>query len=424
MTPANLKYTALLVIIIIVFSDVCASSSSSSGSSFHRPHTTAQTSCTTAFKSHKDVSLCKSRESTVLNNSSTLPVVPSQVAIRGGDSEEAGILVRLKIGFYFALWYILNIVYNILNKKYLNQIPAPLTVGSFQFLVGSLYSILLWITRIRPAPVLTSKGKSEVNKVGFYHMMGQELSMMSLGAGPVSFTHIVKALEPFFSAVVSAVVFGKWMHPMVYTTLIPVVGGVAYACLKERSFSLLAFWTAMGSNLAFALRAVVSKSALDDKNGELGENLTSVNLFGIVTIFAFLQSIPLFLLGEGLSFIDLWKKALVKSSSYELVKGLVVSGLFHYLNNEVMYLALSNVHPVTLAVGNTMKRVFIVVASVIVFQNPITVQAAIGSGVGIGGVLLYSLTKQHYEELEKKRLQAEAATKKGNGNWFANFGKK
>lgn len=259
--------------------------------------------------------------------------------------------------------------------------------------------------------------------MGFYHMMGQELSMMSLGAGPVSFTHIVKALEPFFSAVVSAVVFGKWMHPMVYVTLIPVVGGVAYACLKERSFSWLAFWTAMGSNLAFALRAVVSKSALDAKGGDLGENLTSVNLFGIVTIFAFLQSIPLFLMGEGLSFIDLWKKAVVDSSSYELVKGLVVSGLFHYLNNEVMYLALSNVHPVTLAVGNTMKRVFIVVASVLVFQNPITVQAAIGSGIGIGGVLLYSLTKQHYEEIEKKRLEEEAAAAKRKGNWFA-MGKK
>ena len=63
---------------------------------------------------------------------------------------------------------------------------------------------------------------------------GQELSMMSLGAGPVSFTHIVKALEPFFSAIVSALVFGKWMAPQVYATLIPVVGGVAYACLKVR----------------------------------------------------------------------------------------------------------------------------------------------------------------------------------------------
>ena len=295
-------------------------------------------------------------------------------------------------------------------------------MGSLQFLVGSLYSIILWVTKIRPSPVLTSKGKSAVNKVGFYHMSGQELSMMSLNAGAVSFTHIVKALEPFFSAVVSAVVFGKWMHPNVYITLIPVVGGVAYACLKERALSWLAFWTAMGSNLAFALRAVVSKSALDASGGELGSNLTSVNLFGIVTCYAFIQSIPLFLLGQGTSFIDLWKNALSSSTSVELVRGLVVSGLFHYLNNEVMYLALSNVHPVTLAVGNTMKRVFIVVASVLVFRNPISVQAAIGSAIGIGGVLLYSLTKQHYEEIEKQKL-AEEASAKPAGNRFG-LGKK
>jgi solute carrier family 35 protein E1 len=246
-------------------------------------------------------------------------------------------------------------------------------------------------------------------------MAGQELSMMSLNAGAVSFTHIVKALEPFFSAMVSGFVFGKWMNPVVYATLIPVVGGVAYACLKERSFSWLAFWTAMGSNLAFALRAVVSKSALDASGGELGENLTSVNLFGIVTIYAFIQSIPLFLVGEGLSFITLWKEAVLSnSSSLELIKGLIISGLFHYLNNEVMYLALSNVHPVTLAVGNTMKRVFIVVASVLVFRTPITLQAAVGSAVGLGGVLLYSLTKQYYEELEKKQA---ADVKKANKAW-------
>jgi solute carrier family 35 protein E1 len=47
-----------------------------------------------------------------------------------------------------------------------------------------------------------------------------------------------------------------------------------------------------------------------------------------------------------------------------------------------------------------MKRVFILIASVMVFRNPISVQAGIGSGVGIGGVLLYSITKQHYEAVE------------------------
>jgi solute carrier family 35 protein E1 len=85
----------------------------------------------------------------------------------------------------------------------------------------------------------------------------------------------------------------------------------------------------------------------------------------------------------------------------ELFKTMVASGMLHCLDNEVMYLALGNVHPVTLAVGNTMKRVITMAASVMVFQNKISMQAGIGSGVGISGVLLYSLTKQRYEKLEQ-----------------------
>lgn len=318
----------------------------------------------------------------------------------GDGSFAAALLPRLKIGAYFALWYALNVVYNILNKKVLNVLPAPLTIGSIQFGVGALYAATLWITKLRAPPKLSPTGRNECVKIGFYHMAGQLLSMVSLGAGPVSFTHIVKALEPFFSALISALVFGKWMKPQVYATLIPVVGGVGYACLKERSFSWLAFNCAMGSNIAFALRAVASKSAMI---GHVGENITSPNLFGIVTWYAFLLSFPAFLLGEGLSFGKLWASALQGEGApgpAELARAVAVSGLFHYLNNEVMYLALGNVHPVTLAVGNTMKRVFIMVASVLVFRNPVSLQAGVGSAVGISGVLLYSLTKQHYERLE------------------------
>lgn len=317
--------------------------------------------------------------------------------------QRGGVLIdRMRIGGYFALWYALNVFYNIVNKKVLNVLPAPLTVGTIQFGIGALYCTLLWTLGLRPKPQLTEKGKELVWKIGAYHSSGQLFSMVSLGAGPVSFTHIVKALEPFFSALVSALVFGKWMKPQVYATLIPVVGGVGYACLKERSFSWLAFWTAMGSNVAFALRAVMSKAAMVNY---VGENMNSVNLFGVVTWAAFFLSIPVALIGEKMSFFAMWNAALSgdENTVGELVKQMIISGLFHYLNNEVMYLALSNVHPVTLAVGNTMKRVFIMVASVIVFRNPVSLQAGIGSAIGISGVLLYSLTKQYYESLEAQQ---------------------
>jgi solute carrier family 35 protein E1 len=285
----------------------------------------------------------------------------------------------------------------VVNKKLLNVVPAPLVIGSIQLGIGSLYVGLLWLLRLRSMPTLTTpQAILQFRNVGFWHALGQQASMVSLGAGPVSFTHIVKALEPFFSAVVSAMAFGKWMPLPVYATLLPVVGGVGYACLKESAFSWLAFGAAMVSNLAFAWRAVLSKVAMGTALTS-GTNLTSPNVFAVVTVFAFLFSIPMAIFGEGALFQDVWSKALRTTTQKQLIRSIFISGLFHYLNNEVMYLALGNVHPVTLAVGNTMKRVFIMVASVMVFRNQISMQAGIGSAVGISGVLLYSLVKQHYE---------------------------
>ena len=300
---------------------------------------------------------------------------------------------------------------SVINKKVLNVLPAPVIIGTAQFGIGALYASLVWLVGLRQAPSLTSAGKAAVTKVGLCHSLGQLAAMISFGAGTVSFTHIVKALEPFFSAVISGIYFQKWMVPQVYATLIPVVGGVGYACLKERSFSWLAFYAAMASNLAFALRAVLSKVALQG-GGAVGTNLTPPNMFALVTWAAFLVSIPIGIFMEGSTFMDLLSTAIDSvENKWHFLRTVIISGLFHYLNNEVMYLALGAVHPVTLAVGNTMKRVFIMVASIMVFRNPISVQAGIGSAVGISGVLLYSLTKQHYESLE----QNSKTKKRGKG---------
>lgn len=73
--------------------------------------------------------------------------------------------------------------------------------------------------------------------------------------------------------------------------------------------------------------------------------------------------------------------------------------------NQVMYLALGSVHPTTLAVGNTFKRVFIIVASLLVFKTPISKLGMVGSAVGVGGVLVYSLTKQHYDALDREKVK-------------------
>ena len=50
----------------------------------------------------------------------------------------------------------------------------------------------------------------------------------------------------------------------------------------------------------------------------------------------------------------------------------------------------------THAVGNTVKRVVIIVASVIAFKTPVSTEGVIGSSVAIAGTLLYSLAKSKF----------------------------
>ena len=65
-------------------------------------------------------------------------------------------------------------------------------------------------------------------------------------------------------------------------------------------------------------------------------------------------------------------------------------------DNEVAFLALGRVNPVTHAVGNTIKRVVIIIASVIAFKTPISGLGIIGSAIAIFGTLLYSLAKSKF----------------------------
>jgi len=52
------------------------------------------------------------------------------------------------------------------------------------------------------------------------------------------------------------------------------------------------------------------------------------------------------------------------------------------------------VHPVTLAVGNAIKRVVLIGAAVVFFQSPIDPIGAFGAAVAVGGSFLYALASQ------------------------------
>ena len=58
------------------------------------------------------------------------------------------------------------------------------------------------------------------------------------------------------------------------------------------------------------------------------------------------------------------------------------------------FLALGRVNPVTHAIGNTVKRVVIIAAAMVVLGEAMEPMAMVGTTVAIAGVLLYSILKQ------------------------------
>jgi hypothetical protein len=65
------------------------------------------------------------------------------------------------------------------------------------------------------------------------HTLGNLLTNVSLGKVAVSFTHTIKAMEPFFSVLLSAVFLGDAPTMAVVLSLMPIVGGVALASISE-----------------------------------------------------------------------------------------------------------------------------------------------------------------------------------------------
>ena len=94
-----------------------------------------------------------------------------------------------------------------------------------------------------------------------------------MGVGAVSFAQIVKACEPVFAAVVGILVSPMDIKPtLAYAMLIPIVGCVGIACIKEGKgvdINYTAFMWASLANMAAALK------------GKLGGSVTkSVIIYG------------------------------------------------------------------------------------------------------------------------------------------------
>ena len=294
------------------------------------------------------------------------------------------------------LWYSLSVAYNIYSKKALNLAPQlAWTTAWLQLALGLLYVMPLWTTGIRTPPQVSVKDlRTSILPIACWHALVHVGGVISMSAGAVSFTYIVKATEPAVSAILSAVVLQSFLPLPVYMTLIPVIAGVSLASVSELSFTWKSFGYAMMSNVASASRGIVGKQSM---NHRVGKHVTATNLYALLTILATLILGPITLVLEGKYWIPSFQQLQQQGKLTSYILQTTLAALTYYTYNEVAFMALDHISPISHALASTLRRVFIITSSMLVFGNQMTPVGLVGTTMAVIGTLLYSATKQHYK---------------------------
>ncbi|XP_023002948.1 glucose-6-phosphate/phosphate translocator 2, chloroplastic-like [Cucurbita maxima] len=294
---------------------------------------------------------------------------------------------KLKIGLYFATWWALNVVFNVYNKKVLNAFPYPWLTSTLSLAAGSLMMLVSWATRMVDAPKTDLDFWKSLLPVAVAHTIGHVAATVSMSKVAVSFTHIIKSGEPAFSVLVSRFLLGEMFPLPVYLSLIPIIGGCALSALTELNFNMTGFMGAMISNLAFVFRNIFSKK------GMKGKSVSGMNYYSCLSMQSLLILTPFAIAVEG---PKLWAEGFQQALSQigpNFIWWLVAQSMFYHLYNQVSYMSLYQISPLTFSVGNTMKRIFVIVSSIIVFRTPVRPINTIGAAIAILGTFLYSQAK-------------------------------
>ncbi|GFP90000.1 glucose-6-phosphate/phosphate translocator 1 chloroplastic [Phtheirospermum japonicum] len=291
---------------------------------------------------------------------------------------------RLKIGIYFATWWGLNVIFNIYNKKVLNAYPFPWLTSTLSLAAGSLIMLISWALRIAETPKTDLDFWKSLFPVAVAHTIGHVAATVSMSKVAVSFTHIIKSGEPAFSVLVSRFILGETFPPAVYLSLLPIIGGCGLAALTELNFNMIGFMGAMISNLAFVFRNIFSKK------GMKGKSVSGMNYYACLSIMSLLILTPFAIAVEGPQMWAAGFKEALSQIGPQIVWWMAAQSIFYHFYNQVSYMSLDEISPLTFSIGNTMKRISVIVSSIIIFQTPVQPVNALGAAIAVLGTFLYS----------------------------------
>jgi len=292
------------------------------------------------------------------------------------------------------IWYLISSVNNVVGKTVLNQFPYPVTLTMVQLLSIAIYSTPILKYYIKGhVEVPASIFKKIVLPLAVGKFLSSVSAHISIWKVPVSYSHTVKATMPLFTVIFCRLIFKEKQSTTVYTSLVPIIGGVILASLTEIHFDMIGLVAALISTAGFSLQNIFSKKVLKRTGIHQFQLLATL---GRISLCMFL---PVWLIVDCRRLIATHPEM---HDPFTVLLLLLLDGFLSFCQNIIAFSILQIVTPLTYAVANSTKRIAVIGVSILLLRNPVSKLNVVGILLAVFGVFLYNRAK--YIEGKKSKL--------------------
>lgn len=312
----------------------------------------------------------------------------------GKEMENRSLREKLGVALLVVGWYSTAIGCITTSKKTLLFFPYPFLLSFTQFLVSLVVSWLrsYVLSREQAQRYPQTEKKSTLRRlataIGVAYTAGFIFTNISFGLVSANFAETVKAGEPISSVVLGTLVLGQSysLRSCVYVSII--CFGVGLSCVGDDAFNIFGFLFAAASNFCFSYRAVLAKKLHNMFPGEIDE----FTLFQYIATIGCMATLPLTVIFEWGDIYSNWILSdAFMSQSFYLPFLLFINGSAYCAYNVLSFYVLYRTDVIVHAVFNVCRRMVIIMFTAHYFAVHIGLTNAVGIGIALLGVLMFSL---------------------------------
>ncbi|KAI8334116.1 triose-phosphate transporter family-domain-containing protein [Blakeslea trispora] len=307
------------------------------------------------------------------------------------------------------MWYLSSSFSSNTGKQIMNVFRYPVTLTFVQFFFVACWCAIMEQTIGRSTGIKRpSKAIFQtIAPLSLFMIVGHIFSSVSISRIPVSLVHTIKALAPLFTVLFYRFIFQVQYSSKVYTALIPLTFGVILACSFTLSDNIIGLSCALISCLIFVLQNIFSKKLLF-KESKMGVNnpnkLDKMNMMFYSSTIAFCLMFPLWLYSDGSQLI-LNEVKLVDVSKARLMGYFLLNGTTHFAQSWFAFTTLAMSSPVTYSIASLVKRIFVIVMSIVWFGQQVSLIQSIGIVLTFVGLWMYQQAKREVDQGELKACE-------------------